>query len=111
MRKFIVWAMLGLLPLTATPGCAIFSENATADDRIADAEAILMVAKEVGPVLVARGTIKQEELDVALEFLQTALNLYEASLEEDDAVRRSALRSAVLEGIIRVVTLLSRPPA
>ena len=110
MKRLILWAMTGFVPLSAltlTPGCSILARDTSAEDRIADAEAILAVAREVGPKLVERGAIKQEELDIALNLLETALDLYKASLEQDDAVRRAELRARVLSGIIKVATLIA----
>lgn len=110
MNRFILWAMTGLLPvsaITVIPGCAILGRDTSAEDRIAEAEAILAAAREVGPRLVERGTIKQEELDIALDLLETALDLYKASLEQDDAVRRAELRARVLAGIVKVASLIT----
>ena len=100
-----------LIPLLAA--CAILSASATPQEKIDEADAILVWAQEVGPALVRAGKIKNEEYHVAVALLDTAVGAYKASLVADDAAKRAALRLELTKAIAKVTTLLitgSPPP-
>ncbi len=88
-------------------GCSWFSAAASPEDKIADANLALTLAKELGPQIVASGKIKQEELDLAVTFLDAGVKAYTASLLSHNAEAQRAARDAMLTATIKLLAMLA----
>ena len=97
------------LPLIALliAGCSWFSAAASPEDKIADANLALTLAKELGPQFVASGKIKQDELDLAVTFLDAGVKAYTASLQAHNAEAQRAARDAMLTATIKLLAMLA----
>jgi len=85
----------------------MFSSTATPEEKIADAELLLVAAQEVGPKFVESGKIKQEELDAGVLLLEVGVKSLKAALLTDDPVAKAEARAAMMKAFIHLTALLA----